>query len=158
MHRQCARRSTLARDRGRADVDSGCVLVPLGSIPCLLFPDDAPSFSPDYLKRSGRPKATTFTAELDLVELDVMGRSQAIWSARAAGLSRSSIIVLSRRMIYTHRTIGVLIHLVDSKPVVLFSRAVSCEYVGNGQHVVDLDLIPIPEIGPIALWANKAAG
>jgi len=128
-----------------------------GSIPCLLSPDDTPSAPIDYLARPGRPKASPFSAELDLVELDEQGRTQGIWSARGAGLSRSNIVIHSRRMVYAHRTIGVLIHLIDSKPVVLFGRVVSCDYAGEGRYVVDLDLIPIPDTGPIAKWAAEAA-
>jgi len=128
-----------------------------GTISYLLAPDDGPSAPIDYLARPGRPKASPFTAELDLVELDEMGRSQGIWAARGVGLSRANILVNSRRMVYAHRTIGVLIHLIDSKPVVLFGRVVSCDYAGEGRYVVDIDLIPIPDEGPIAKWAADAA-
>jgi hypothetical protein len=125
-------------------------------IPCLLSLDGTPAAAVDYLSRPGRPKAHGFSAELDLVELDEAGRTQGVWTARAVGLSRSHLVVRSRRMVYAHRTLGVLIHLIDAKPVVLFGRAVSCEYAGEGQYVVDLDLIPIPASGPIATWASKA--
>jgi hypothetical protein len=146
-----------ARDWICRKVDSEIVRLCPGSISLLLSPDDAPSPSIDYLARPGRPKSSPFTAELDMVELDEMGRTQGIWSAKGAGLSRSNIVVNSRRMVYAHRTIGVLIHLIDSKPVVLFGRAVSCDYAGEGRYVVDLDLIPIPDCGPIAKWAAEAA-
>lgn len=129
----------------------------VGSNPGPLLPDGAPAPPVDYLSRPGRPKSRPFSAELDLVELSEQGRTLGTWSARAAGLSRSNLVVRSRRMVYAHRTIGVLIHLIDSKPVVLFGRAVSCEYGDEGQYVVDLDLIPIPESGPIATWAAKAS-
>lgn len=127
------------------------------SIPALFYSEDTPAPAIDYLNRAGRPKARAFSAELDLVELDDMGRTQSIWSARAIGLSTSSLVVRSRRMVYPHRTIGALIHLIDAKPVILFGRALSCDYAGQGLYVVDLDLIPIPASGPIAKWAAEAA-
>lgn len=127
-----------------------------GSIPLRLYSEDTPAPAIDYLNRPGRPKARAFSAELDLVELDEMGRTQSIWSARAMGLSTSHLVVRSRRMVYAHRTIGALIHLIDAKPVVLFGRAIVCDYAGQGQYVVDLDLIPLPTSGPIAKWAAEA--
>lgn len=128
-----------------------------GTIPICFSVDDTPAAGIDYLNRPGRPRARAFSPELDLVELDEMGRTQSIWSARAIGLSTSSLVVRSRRMVYPHRTIGALIHLIDAKPVILFGRAISCDYAGQGLYVVDLDLIPIPKSGPIAKWAAEAA-
>lgn len=129
---------------------------PLRSNSALFAPDQAPAPAIDYLNRPGRPKCHAFTAELDLVELTDTGRQNAIWSARAIGLSKSSLIVRSRRMVYAHQAIGALIHLVDSKPVVLFGRATSCDYAGEARYVIDIDLIAIPSAGPIATWATDA--
>ncbi len=136
--------------------DSNAVRLFLRDNLAILSPDEAPAAPTNYLARPGRPTAHEFTAELDLVELSDTGRQLAIWSARAIGLSRSNLVVRSRRMIYAHQAIGALIHLVDSEPVVLFGRAVDCEYAGEGQYVVDLDFIPIPATGPIAQWAEEA--
>jgi hypothetical protein len=134
------------------------VLFHLRSNLALFAPDQAPAAAIDYLARPGRPKCHAFTAELDLVELSDTGRQNAIWTARAIGLSKSNLVVRSRRMVYAHQALGALIHLVDSQPVVLFGRAISCDYAGDARYVIDIDLISIPNAGPIATWASDARG
>ncbi|MBX3323456.1 MAG: hypothetical protein KF757_10730 [Phycisphaeraceae bacterium] len=107
--------------------------------------------------RPGRPKGAAFSAELDLAEFDERGRVKSVWTARAALLSRSNIVIRSRRMIYPESTIGIMIHLIDSKPVVLLARVVLCDYDCDGLYFVDLDLIPLPTEGPVAKWAASAS-
>lgn len=102
-----------------------------------------------------RPEGRRFSAELDLVEFDERWRIVSTWSARACSLSRSNIVVRSRRMVYRNTPIGVLIHLIDDAPVPLFTRSYHCEYDGDGMYRVDLDLVPIPESGPVAVWAKS---
>lgn len=102
-----------------------------------------------------RPEGRAFTADLDLVEFDDRGRVVSTWSARACSLSRSNIVVRSRRMVYRQVPIGVLIHLIDSTPVPLFSRAYHCDYDGEGMYKIDLDLLPLPDSGPIAAWVKS---
>ncbi|GAB4386426.1 MAG: hypothetical protein Kow0022_15370 [Phycisphaerales bacterium] len=102
-----------------------------------------------------RPEGRPFSAELDLVEFDERWRIVSTWSARACSLSRSNIVVRSRRMVYRNTPIGVLIHLIDDAPVPLLTRSYHCEYDGDGMYRVDLDLVPIPESGPVAVWAKS---
>lgn len=102
-----------------------------------------------------RPEGRQFTAELDLVEFDERGRVTSTWSARACSLSRSNLVVRSRRMIYRQTPIGVLIHLIDSEPVPLYARAYHCDYDGEGMYKVDLDLLPLPDHGPVAAWVKS---
>jgi hypothetical protein len=108
--------------------------------------------------RPGRPKGAAFSAELDLAEFDDRGRVKSVWTARASMLSRSNVVIRSRRMIYPEGVIGILIHLIDSKPVVLLGRVAICDYDADGLYVVDLDLIPMPSDGPIAKWAAAIKG
>ncbi|KAA0215345.1 MAG: hypothetical protein DYG94_04335 [Leptolyngbya sp. PLA3] len=102
-----------------------------------------------------RPEGRQFTAELDLVEFDERGRVTSTWSARACSLSRSNLVVRSRRMIYRQTPIGVLIHLIDATPVPLYARAYHCDYDGDGMYKVDLDLLPLPDYGPVAAWLKS---
>lgn len=102
-----------------------------------------------------RPEGRHFTAELDLVEFDDRWRVVSTWSARACSLSRSNLVVRSRRMVYRQTPIGVLIHLIDATPVPLFTRAYHCDYDGDGMYRVDLDLLPLPDTGPVAAWIKS---
>jgi len=112
----------------------------------------------DQLTAAGpRPQGRPFTAELDLVEFDDRGRPVSMWSARAISLSRSNLLVHSRRMIYPQSLVGVLVHLIDATPVVLLGRVFRCDYDSDGMHRVDLDLLPMPQTGPIAVWAKNIA-
>lgn len=108
------------------------------------------------MARPGRPKGAAFSAELDLTEFDERWRVKSVWSARAASLSRSNIVLRSRRMIYPESTVGIMIHLIDSKPVVLLGRVLVCDYDCDGLYLVDLDLVPVPKDGPIAKWASAS--
>jgi len=57
-----------------------------------------------------------FKADIDLAELDDRQRPGPAWAARAQTLSRSHIVVLSRRMSYPKRLMLVAVHLIDAKP------------------------------------------
>ena len=105
-----------------------------------------------------RPKGHPFDAELDASEIDERGRPQQTWTARSRSLSRGNLVIRSRRMTYPGREIVLAVHLIDGEPVGLYGRVVSCEYDGEGQYVVDLDLMPLPERGEIRAWLQQVGG
>jgi len=75
------------------------------------------------------------------------------WPARTRELSRSAIVMVSRRMCYPNRLLLLAVHRIDDRPVPLFSRVVDCEYEADGLYRVDVELLPIPPHGPVAEWA-----
>jgi hypothetical protein len=55
-------------------------------------------------------------------------------------------------MCYVGRQVLVAIHLIDDRPVPLMGRVFSCEYDGEGQYKISLELLPIPERIEIRDW------
>lgn len=104
---------------------------------------------------AARPtKGHRFEAELDVAELDDRGRPVSTWGARGRELNRSALTFMSRRMCYPGRHVVVAIHLIDSSPVPLFGRVVTCEYEGDGLCRVELELLEVPEERPIRDWLD----
>jgi hypothetical protein len=100
-----------------------------------------------------RPKpGQRFEAELDASELDDRMRPGGTWTARARELSRSSMILMSRRMCYPGRLIVLAVHLIDDAPVPLMGRVIGCDYEADGLYRTELELLPIPAHGPIRQW------
>jgi len=93
-----------------------------------------------------------FDAELDCSELDDRMRPGRTWTCRARELSRSTVVLISRRMCYTGRIVVMAVHLIDDAPVALMGRIVACEYEADGLYRVDLDLLPLPPSGPHRDW------
>lgn len=103
-------------------------------------------------RASGRPTGTKFDAELDCAELDDRMRPGRTWACRARELSRSSIMLMSRRMCYVNRILIMAVHLIDDAPVALMGRIASCEYEADGMYRIDIDLLPLPPSGPHRDW------
>lgn len=102
-----------------------------------------------------RPAGLRFRADLTLSELDDRGRPGPDWSARALELSRSSLVVRSRRLCYLKRTLAVAIHLIDDKPVPLMGTVKACDYLADGEYRVDLDLAKMAPDSPVYEWAQR---
>ncbi|MCC6230200.1 MAG: hypothetical protein IT432_13360 [Phycisphaerales bacterium] len=101
---------------------------------------------------AGRTRLHPFNAELDAAELDERWRPGATWTAKARGLGRSHLVMQSRRMTYVGRVIVAAVHLIDAEPVPLMGRVSVCEYEQEGLYRIELELLPIPEQGPIREW------
>ncbi len=117
---------------------------------------------PDAHERSSEPVRTgkpgvPFKAEIDMAELDERGRPGPMWAGRACELSRSQIIVVSRRMCYEGREALVAVHLVDDRPVTLFGKVLRSEYDGDGLYKTTLALAPLPETDAVQAWISKLA-
>jgi hypothetical protein len=106
----------------------------------------------DKAPATGRPSGFRFDAELDLAEMDDRGRPGPVWTGKGKAISRSNLIFRSRRMCYIGRTILMAVHLIDDKPVALIGTVQACDYDGDGQYKVDIDLIPMPDDPEIARW------
>ena len=127
------------------------------------FPDSASIFDtpskPLHRSRSAtlpqRPEGHAFAAEMDLTELDDRRRPTLAWSARGVTLSRSNLVIRSRRMSYPGRKIAVAIHLIDSEPVPMFGVVFSCSYEGDGLYLIDLDLQQLSRFPGVKLWARS---
>jgi hypothetical protein len=94
----------------------------------------------------------TFKADLDIAELDDRQRPGMAWAARAQTLSRSHIVVLSRRMSYPTRVMLVAVHMIDARPTPLMGRVVECEYHADGLYRIVLELMPLPDAETVAAW------
>lgn len=101
-----------------------------------------------------RSDGHNFNAELDMAELDDRDRPGSTWAARARRLSRSKLVVASRRMCYPGRMIIVAVHLIDARPVPLFGQVVGCEYDGEGIYRVEIDMLPCPDTRAIRDWLS----
>jgi hypothetical protein len=99
-----------------------------------------------------------FDAELDLTELDDRDRPGPTWTGRGRELSRSSLVLRTRRMCYANRRVLVAVHLIDDEPVPLMGRVVECEYDGDGMYRVELELMRVPERPEVAAWIAARAG
>lgn len=129
--------------------------VALGVIP---DPDATPAatIGPEALPsersqpRRRRPRGRRFAADLEIAELDDRGRPCTSWMAKARSLSGSNIVFHSRRMVYIHRVIVIMVHMVDEEPVALLAKVHTCDYDSEGLCRVDADLLAIPEEGPVA--------
>lgn len=118
---------------------------PPGARPSWAEDGDAPASQP-------RPRGHCFDTELDVSELDDRDRPGPTWTGRGRELSRSHLILRSRRMCYVGRQIIVAIHLIDDRPVPLMGRVYTCDYDGDGQYKIGIELLPIPERTEIRDW------
>jgi hypothetical protein len=96
-----------------------------------------------------------FTAEVDLCELDEHGRAGTIWPARSAMLSRSNLVLLSRRMSFVGRYLLVAVHLIDEEPTPLMGRIITCEYHAHGLYKICIELVKISAGDPAYRWAQQ---
>lgn len=117
--------------------------------------DDAEA--PKRRRVKTRPPGRPFSAELDASEIDERLRPGPVWTARARELSRSHIVLASRRMCYVGRLVVLAIHLIDAEPTPLFGRVVDCEYDGEGLYRLDMDLLECPEHREIKTWVEARA-
>jgi hypothetical protein len=101
-----------------------------------------------------KPKAYghPFKADVDIAEIDDRARPGLAWAARTMSLSRSNLVLLSRRMSYPKRIMLVAVHLIDAKPTPLMGRVTECEYHADGLYRIVLELIPLPESEIISQW------
>lgn len=120
------------------------------------FEEDPPAPPPPRVNFK-RPSGVKFDAELDLCEIDDRERPGSTWTARGRELSRSHLIVRSRRMCYAGRRLLVAVHLIDDLPVPLFGKVTTCDYDGEGLYKVELELMKVPDRPEIAIWIQARA-
>ncbi|MEM1329678.1 MAG: hypothetical protein AAGG07_03860 [Planctomycetota bacterium] len=109
-------------------------------------------FRAAFAARDAKETSRPFDAELDVAEIDERYRPGSTWAARAQEISRSHVIVASRRMCYEERLVVIAVHLIDAKPVPLFGVVRSCDYDGDGLYRVEIELLPMPEERPLLDW------
>lgn len=113
--------------------------------------DDAPAPAPRRRGKS-RPPGVPFNAELDASEVDERLRPGPVWTARARELSRSHIVLTTRRMCYVGRMVIMAVHLIDAEPTPLFGRVIECEYDGDGLYRLDIEMQERPDHRELKLW------
>ncbi|MDX2016487.1 MAG: hypothetical protein SFY95_02460 [Planctomycetota bacterium] len=101
-----------------------------------------------------RPAGHPFKAELECAELDERSRPGPIWPAKARELSRSHIVLASKKMMYEGRRMLILVHLIDDRPTPLLGRVVTCEYESDGLCKIDLDLLSLEGHETIRQWVE----
>lgn len=104
-----------------------------------------------------RSSGHEFQAELDIGELDDRERPGNTWAAQARTLSRTHLVLRSRRMCYVGRRLLIAVHLIDDAPVPLFGRVQLCEYDGEGLYKIELELAPVPEGQTFKDWIAARA-
>lgn len=114
---------------------------------------DAPAHASDSIRLS-KP-GVPFKAEIDMAELDERGRPGPTWTGRACELSRSHLVVTSRRMCYATRDALIAVHLVDDRPVPLFGKVLKSEYDGDGLYKTTIALAPLPATDAVHAWITK---
>ncbi|MGH7245098.1 MAG: hypothetical protein ACREJD_16910 [Phycisphaerales bacterium] len=105
-----------------------------------------------------RPAGHRFAADVEVSEIDERMRPGPSWVARSLELSKSHLVMESRRMCYPGRVLALAVHLIDDRPVPLLGRVVSCNYSDDGLYRVDLDLLKIPENHSVYAWAIARSG
>jgi hypothetical protein len=118
------------------------------------FDDEGAPAAPPPKVNFRRPSGVRFDAELDLCELDDRERPGPVWTARGRELSRSHLVVRSRRMCYAGRRVLVAVHLIDDEPVPLLGRVLGCDYDGDGLYKVEMELLKVPDRPEIAVWIH----
>lgn len=119
-------------------------------------PAEAPP-PPRPAEKKAEP-AAKFDAELDVCELDDRERPGQAWTARGRELGRSHLVFRSRRMCYQGRRVLVAVHLIDDTPLPLFGQVAKCDYDGEGQYRVELELLRVPERAEVATWLSSRGG
>jgi len=106
----------------------------------------------------GKVVGNTFRADLDLAEIDDRMRPGPAWAARSQLLSRSEMVVLSRRMSYVGRQILIWVHLIDSRPTPLMGRVTECDYYADGAYRIVLFFVPVPDSDAVIAWFHHSGG
>lgn len=96
--------------------------------------------------------ARPFRAELDICELDERLKPISTWTVRSLLLSRSKIVLLSRRMSFVSRRLLLAVHQIDAQPIPLCGKVADCEYHGEGQYRIVIDLETVPKDFKITQW------
>lgn len=107
-----------------------------------------------------RPKVAghPFQADVDVCEVGERHRLGPTWAARSDTLSRSHLVLLSRRMSFPGRVFLVAVHLVDDEPIPLLGKVAYCDYDAEGLYRVVLELVPIPASLNCQAWMASLAG
>ena len=95
-----------------------------------------------------------FTADVDLCELDEHQRPGSIWPARTALLSRSNLVILSRRMSFVGRWLLVAVHLIDDTPTPLMGRVTQCDYYADSLYKIVVELVRLSPGDSAHRWAQ----
>jgi hypothetical protein len=113
----------------------------------------------EAIEAPARPRAVgrEFDAEMDAAELDERDRPGPTWTARGRTLSRSTVVIRSRRMSFTGRRVLMAVHLIDSQPVPLFGIVQACEYDGEGLYQITIDFMPVPDKAEVRDWLHERA-
>ncbi|MEO0716711.1 MAG: hypothetical protein AAFY58_06960, partial [Planctomycetota bacterium] len=93
-----------------------------------------------------------FEASLSVSELDERDRPGPTWPAHGRALSRSALVMTTRRLCYEGRRLIVGVHLIDDTPVPLFGVVSACDYEGEGSYRVEAQLAPLPDSRSIHEW------
>jgi len=98
------------------------------------------------------PDARRFQAEADVAELDQKGRPVGTWPVVTEHLSGSGLSFLSRRLVYPGVQLVIAVHLLDATPTLLAGRVRVCDYVGESDHRVIIDLEVAPSDEAVTRW------
>lgn len=93
-----------------------------------------------------------FDAPIVLIELCDRGEPQSTWQGRAVRLSRSHLVLCSRKLSYEGRVILAAVHMIDASPTCLAGKVMVCDYLGGTKFAIALALIETPQSPSIDAW------
>lgn len=98
-------------------------------------------------QRSKQDCSTRFVMLVEIHELDTFAAPDRSWIANSVSLSRSQLIVMSRRMTFVDRSVMVKIKLASGAFASLSGKVVECSYHGRSLHrtVIALTKAPIED-------------
>lgn len=103
----------------------------------------------------GSVKGHPFAAVITMAELDSTERIGIPWQVKGVRLSRSHVVLQSRRMCHLGRKVVLAVHMIDSVPTALMGKVVGCEYTTQGKHAVAVELAVMEENPEISEWVHS---
>jgi len=84
--------------------------------------------------------------------LNENGEPTTPWTARAVRLSRSHLVVRSKKLCYVERYVLIAIHLLDADPTCLAAVVKQCDYIGGMHYALGLALVELPQTAFVDAW------
>jgi hypothetical protein len=100
-------------------------------------------------------KGHPFAAVITMAELDATERIGVPWQVKGVKLSRSHVVIQSRRMCHLGRKVVLAVHMIDAVPTALLGKVVGCEYTTQGRHAIGIELVVMEENPEINEWVTS---
>ncbi len=102
-------------------------------------------------------RGQSFDAGVTASELMEVNEPGPKWPARSVRISRSHIVISSKRMCHIERKLLLAVHKIDAHPLILEGSVESCSYVAGGLCCVVVRLKGIAESEVAETWSSSFA-